>query len=132
MMNEPLSSIMTTDIVTVNPGDTLQTVKDILFSKRIHHLPVVDGRKLVGIITTYDLVRLDQPFSEYENIRVKEVMTTKMATLEPHEKIGSAAEIFLENLFHGLPVVNEAGELLGIVTTFDVLKYEFDKEYPSQ
>lgn len=131
MMNEPLSLIMTTDILTVNPGDSLQKAKDILFSKRIHHLPVVDGRKLVGIITTYDLVRLDRPFSDYDRIKVKEVMTTKIATLEPSEKIGAAAEVFLENLFHGLPIVDEKGDLMGIVTTFDILKYQFKKEYPS-
>ncbi len=132
MMNEPLSTIMTTDVMTVNPNDPLQMAKEILFNNRIHHLPVVDGRKLVGIISTFDLVKLDRPFSEYERIKVKEVMTSKMATLEPTDKVGAAAEIFLENLFHGLPIINEEGELVGIVTTFDILKYEFQKEYPNQ
>lgn len=131
MMNEPVSSIMSTKLVTVEPTDTLAKVKQIFSAKRIHHLPVVVGSKLVGIITTADLLYLNRPFDDYDNIRVEEVMTRRIATLEPDEKVGAAAEIFLENLFHAVPVVKDDA-LVGIVTTFDVLKYEFKKEYPNQ
>ena len=58
-------------------------------------------------------------------------MTKKIATLTPSDKIGSAAELFLEHLFHAVPIV-ENGELVGIITSFDVMKYEFQKAYPSQ
>ena len=58
-------------------------------------------------------------------------MTKKVATLYANEKIGAAAQVFLENLFHGLPIVDENDNLIGIVTTHDVLKYEFLKEYPN-
>ncbi len=131
MMNEPISKIMTREVITVKPEDKLTVVKDILFSKRIHHIPVVSGKKLVGIVTSYDLVKLGKGHEEYDNILVKEVMTPRIGTLGPNEKIGAAAEVFLENLIHGLPIVNEANELLGIITTHDVLKYEFLKEYPN-
>jgi acetoin utilization protein AcuB len=131
MMNEPISRIMTREVLTVKPGDDLNVVKDILFSKRIHHLPVVEGKKMVGIITSYDLVKLGKAHEDYSNIKVETVMTRGVATLGPNEKIGAAAEVFLENLFHGLPIVNERGELVGIVTTHDILKYEFLREYPN-
>lgn len=131
MMNEPISKIMTREVITVKPEDKLTVVKDILFSKRIHHIPVVSGKKLVGIITSYDLIKLGKGHEEYDHILVKEVMTPRIGTLGPNEKIGAAAEVFLENLIHGLPIVNEANELLGIITTHDVLKYEFLKEYPN-
>jgi CBS domain-containing protein len=130
MMNEPISTIMTTKVVTVRPEDTLEAVKDILFFKHIHHIPVVEGRKLVGIITSYDLVKLGKCQEEYRQVRVKEVMTKRVATLEPHEKIGAAAQVFLENLFHGIPIVTGDRDLIGIVTSLDVLRYEFHKEYP--
>jgi len=58
-------------------------------------------------------------------------MTKHVATLEPEDKVGSAAELFLENLFHAVPIVKD-GVLQGIVTSFDVIKYEFHKEYPTQ
>jgi CBS domain-containing protein len=59
-------------------------------------------------------------------------MTHRIAKLELDDKVGTAAEIFLENRFHALPIVDENDHLLGIVTTFDVLKYEFEKEYPKE
>ena len=58
-------------------------------------------------------------------------MSTRIATLEPSSKIGTAAEVFLENLFHALPIVDD-GKLVGIITSFDVLKYSFQKAYPNQ
>ncbi|MCB0707150.1 MAG: CBS domain-containing protein [Saprospiraceae bacterium] len=132
MMNEPLSSIMTRDVVTVGPDIKLSVVKDLLFDTGYHHLPVVEGpnKKLVGILTSYDLLKSGKTFAEYDHILVREVMTTKVAHLGPREKIGAAAQVFLRKLFHGLPIVNDDHELVGIVTTHDILRYEFDKEYP--
>ncbi|MEO7176972.1 MAG: CBS domain-containing protein [Saprospiraceae bacterium] len=120
---------MSTQLVTIGPDESLDRVKDLFRAKRIHHLPVVDGTRLVGLITTSDLFWLNRPFSDYTEIKVKEVMTTKLATIEANSKIGTAAEIFLEHLFHAIPIVDD-GDLVGIVTTFDVLQYEFSKEYP--
>jgi len=122
---------MSTDLVTVDPEDSLSKVRDIFMTHRIHHLPVVKDNKLVGLLTTYDLFKLDMTSDQYVHTRVGDVMTTHLATLEPHEKVGAAAEIFLENLFHAVPIVRDR-ELVGIVTSFDVLKYEFKKEYPNQ
>jgi CBS domain-containing protein len=86
---------------------------------------------LVGLITTADLLWLNKNFSEYEALKVSDIMTTKLATLEPTDKIGSAAELFLLNRFHAIPVVSE-GILIGLVTSFDVLKDQFKKAYPTQ
>ena len=55
MMNEPLSLIMTTDVLTVNPGDSLQKAKDILFSKRIHHLPN-SHPCMLSVITSQNII----------------------------------------------------------------------------
>lgn len=131
MMNEPISSIMTKDVLSVKKNDTVQAVADILFRKGVHHIPVVNGsNRLEGIITSFDLLKLKIPHEKFNEVLVKDVMTSKVATLEANELIGAAAQIFLKNLFHGIPIVNEDRELLGIVTTHDILKYEFKKEYP--
>lgn len=130
-MNEPLSSIMTRNVVTATPSDSLSVARDIFMHNRVHHLPIVEGRKLVGILTTYDLFKFQGRNGSYESTLIGDIMTTHLATLEPEDKVGSAAELFLENLFHAVPVVKD-GDLEGIVTSFDVLKYEFRKEYPTQ
>jgi CBS domain-containing protein len=131
MMNEPLSLIMTRDVVTAAEEDTLAVARGIFLKNKVHHLPIVNGSRLVGILTTYDLFKVTGPNKDYEKIYIKDVMTRHVATLEPEDKIGSAAELFLENLFHAVPIVKE-GTLEGIVTSFDVIKYEFKKEYPTQ
>ena len=129
MMNEVVSGIMSTVLKTVTPTDNLQTVKEILIGNRIHHIPVVEGKKLVGLITTYDLFKVNIDQKDYINTKVGDVMTRKLAVIEPNDKVGTAAEIFMEHLFHAVPVVKD-GDLVGIVTSFDVLKYEYNKEYP--
>jgi acetoin utilization protein AcuB len=131
MMNEPLSSIMTKNVITADPNDKLSVARDIFKQNRVHHLPVVHGTTLLGILTTYDVFKLIDKSVDFDKTLIKDVMTTHVATLEPEDKIGSAAELFLENLFHAVPIVKD-GELKGIVTSFDVIKYEFHKEYPSQ
>ena len=131
MMNEPLSSIMTKNVITASPDDKLSVARDIFKQNRVHHLPIVHGTQLLGILTTYDMFKLVEKHEDFDKIFIRDVMTKHVATLEPEDKIGSAAELFLENLFHAVPIVKD-GELKGIVTSFDVIKYEFHKEYPTQ
>lgn len=131
-MNEPISTIMTKDVLSLKPDNSIKDAETVFKQKKIHHLPVTtaDG-KLVGIMSSQDFFKIGNPESEYDKIPVSEVMTKNIARLEAHEKIGAAAQVFLENLFHGLPIVDEEDKLVGIITTHDVLAYLFDKEYPN-
>jgi CBS domain-containing protein len=122
---------MTREVVTAGPDDKLSVARNIFMKNRVHHLPIVDGKKLLGILTTYDIFKLVSKHDDFETVTIGDVMTIHVATLEPEDKVGSAAELFLENLFHAVPIVKN-GELQGIVTSFDVIKYEFHKEYPTQ
>lgn len=130
-MHQAVSTIMTTDVVTVTPQTSLAQVKDLIFEKHFHHIPVIENGKLAGIITSYDLVKLNKKFEEYSDLLVENVMTRKVVTLNPREKVGAAVRIFLRHLFHGLPIVDEDRTLVGIVTTHDVLKQHFDDVYPN-
>ena len=131
MMNEPVTSIMTSKLITVVPEDNLAKVYKIFRTNRIHHLPVVNGKKLVGILTTYDLFKLEKSLKEYGDTLVKDIMTTKLATLDSNAKVGSAVLIFVENLFHAVPIV-EGENLVGIVSTLDVMEYSLKKQYPDR
>lgn len=133
MMNEPLSSIMTPaeKLITCKPQDSMVTAQRTMEKHRLHHLPIInDDGSLAGLITTTDLLRLNRRFDEYQGLEVKDVMTTKLAKLEAADKVGTAATIFLENKFHLIPIVKDGNALEGIVTTFDLLKYNFMKAYP--
>ncbi len=131
MMNEPIHTVMTKNVITLQPDNTLAEARAILMGRRIHHLPIVESNNLlVGMITSWDMFKLGKSAAEYDHILIKEVMTTKLATMGPDEHLGAAAEVFMEHLFHALPIVNEHYQLIGILSTYDLLKYEYRKEYP--
>jgi CBS domain-containing protein len=129
MMNERVSTIMIKNLITLTPESTLAEVSEIFSTRKIHHIPVLEGGTLAGLITIYDLWRKNVLHEDYPKIKVVDVMSKKLIKLEPEDKIGTAAELFLDNRFHALPVV-DGEKLVGLITTFDVLKYSFKKEYP--
>jgi len=131
MMNEQIRSIMTKAPVTVSPEQTLAEVLGLFRKRHVHHIPVVKNEKLVGLVTTYDLWKLDKQQENYKHIRVNEVMNTNLCKISPIDKVGTAAELLMDKRFHALPVVNLRGELKGIVTSFDIMKYTLNKEYPT-
>jgi len=128
MMTERIYSIMTTEVVTLNPSDSLLKVKELIFDKKYHHLPVIDeDHKLVGIVTSWDLMKAGIEQKDYAKHTVGQIMRKKVATLHPNEMVGAAAMVFLRYLFHAIPIVEHDNKLVGIVTTHDVLVYEFQK-----
>lgn len=131
MMNEPIFSIMTKNVITLAPSDSLGQARHLMLTHKIHHLPVVqDGRKLVGMISSWDLFKLGKSVEEIQHILVADAMTRNLATMEADQHIGAIAEVLLEQLFHAVPIVDEHGNLEGIVTTTDIIRYEYHKEYP--
>ena len=133
----PVSSIMSTDLLTVKADDNLNAVKDIFEKHRIHHIPVVIGKHIVGIISYSDFSHYVRGVDRYEEKYIKErrllqtkaadIMTEGLAKLEPEDRIDVAVNIFKENRFHALPVVSD-GELVGIVTTHDIIKLLADEK----
>lgn len=123
---------MTRDVITITPQTSLTDAHALMRSKRIRRLPVVDHDRIVGIVTLGD-VRGAQPskassLSVWEandllaNLKVSEIMTRKLQTIHEQASIGKAAQVMLENKFSGLPVVNEAGKLVGIITESDIFR----------
>lgn len=129
MMNEPVSLIMTTNLITIHPDVKYSAAKELLEKKHMHHLPVTKNGFLEGLVSSNDLYRFPDAISNIETL-VSEVMVSKLVTLEADAKVGTAAEIFLQNLFHCIPIV-DGKKLVGIITTFDILKYSYHKEYPN-
>jgi acetoin utilization protein AcuB len=127
-----VSSIMTRNLITVHPKDSLLDVKAIFDNHRIHHIPVVEFKKLVGMISKSDLLHYQRDYSQvpykdvFEESRLKaykvgEVMTKGLATLSPDDRIDVAIEVFRENILHAIPVV-ENEELVGLITTHDIIE----------
>lgn len=130
----PVSTIMTTKIVTAKPDDSLLNVKEIFKKYGFHHLPVIDDGKLVGMLSKSDFLFFQRGFNNGEDKfdiyrlkthRVDQIMTKKLATLGPNEKLNVALEVFKENLFHAIPIVKKK-KLVGLLTTFDIITHLAD------
>lgn len=131
--HKPVADIMTTDVYTADVDkDTLFDVKDLMLNKGLRHVPVVHGKKLVGIISKTDIDRLifSRMFEEEEDadeavlemLKINQVMTHKPKVVHADTTVRKVAEILAKEEFHALPVV-EGDKLVGIVTTTDVIKY---------
>ncbi|MCP3931445.1 MAG: CBS domain-containing protein [Bacteroidetes bacterium] len=128
----PVSTIMSTKLITVNPKDELSLIKEIFEKHKIHHIPVVRYKKIIGLISKTDFFFFlrgfirneDDHFVNEARLRAyiaEDIMTKGLAKLKPSDRIIVALEIFKENLFHAIPVV-ENDELIGIITTYDIIK----------
>jgi CBS domain-containing protein len=135
--NEPLSSVMTKELTTVNVTNKLSEVRKLLSEQGIHHVPVVSGTKLVGLISATDMVRLS--FSAYgadaravdamldHEFSVEKVMSTELTTLKNSQKVRDAAQVLSSGSFHSVPVVDDENNLVGIVTSTDLIRYLADQ-----
>jgi len=135
---------MTPDPITVKLDTTLPEVHQIMVSEEIRRLPVVDEKGcLIGIVTLGD-VRGAQPspatsLSIWEmnyllsSLDVEKIMTPDPITVHPDQTVGEAARIMLENRISGLPVTDEEGCLVGIITESDIFSmvvlHEWSEEY---
>jgi len=121
-----IDTIMTTDLITIPPTETLDTARTLMHDNHIHHLPVVSAdNTLVGLITlTNVLAATDSILRDPDNrmhaseIGIKDIMVTDVATVDEHASMRQAA-LFLEKHRIGcLPVVSD-GKLHGIITDTD-------------
>ena len=122
--------VMTREPLTVTPSETVGQAEELMTENRIRQLPVVKGRELIGIITDRDIRSflagslLLPPEEREQALRTKitDLMTTNPLTLEPDDELQDAVELLVEEKIGGVPVVDPAEGLVGIVTYVDVLR----------
>ncbi len=130
--------VMTTDVYIIQPDTTLLEAQKIFQANTFHHLPVVSDGHLQGILSKSDILLissafpLDDPALRAEKnqpllsrMLAEEVMTRNVVRLRPDMALEVAVGIFLENLFHALPVVDEKGNLLGILSWLDLIRVAY-------
>ncbi|MCA8990081.1 MAG: CBS domain-containing protein [Planctomycetaceae bacterium] len=135
LKRESVTHIMTKSLQTITIRTPLSEVGRIFTESSFHHLPVVSGDKLVGIISFVDLMRVSFADSfgvtaqqaVYEvldrTLSVESVMTKDPVTIDSSQTIQDAAEKLADGAFHALPVVGNDNELLGMVTSADLIRY---------
>jgi acetoin utilization protein AcuB len=139
-LREPLreqlrvTDIMSRKVIVLSEEDNLSQITAGLDHFRFHHLPVVDGPKLVGMLSQRDMLRNTVTGVDHgaiartreerylEKTFVRDVMQSEVLTIGEDELVSVAAERMLTARVGALPVVGDANQLLGIVTENDIVR----------
>lgn len=132
MQKTRVRDIMSSPVIVVGPDTPVPTAMALMKEKRIRHLPVVADGRLVGIVSRGDLreasltAGINADYYELQfvlsKLTVGKVMTRKVFTVTPDAPVVHAAELMTEHKIAGLPVVDESGAVIGIVTESDLLR----------
>lgn len=136
--------VMVSPVITMGENDSVRDVARLLVEKRISAVPILDAAgKLVGIVTEGDLMRraetgTEHPYSwlslflsegaiaadyvKSHATRVKDVMTRNVRTAGPDAPLYEIADLFEENHIKRVPILNDSGELVGIVSRANILQ----------
>ena len=132
MSNLRVRDVMTPGVSVVHPKDPIGTLQDMMSEKHIRHVPVVDDDgRIVGLVSERDVLRraagleTELPLSVSHGlsaaIKVEEIMTWHVDTVEADDAAATAAAVMLENKYGCLPVL-EQGVLAGILTESDFVR----------
>jgi CBS domain-containing protein len=127
-----VKDIMSTNVEVVGRNDDLGMVEELMASKKLRHVPVVEDGELVAIVTQRDLFKAAMSSTMgygakaqkafLHSVRVKEIMTYPVVTVPPETSVGEVADIMITKGIGCLPVVSD-GKLVGMVTKTDLLRH---------
>jgi acetoin utilization protein AcuB len=113
--------------VTIRDNTVYSKAFNIMQEKDLHHLPVVNEKnEVVGILTRRDLQIAAQHFREAP-VEVSDVMHTPVVTISPDEPLLEAARQMIDKRIGGLPVFDDNGKMVGILTETDLLRALIDQ-----
>jgi CBS domain-containing protein len=121
-----VGELMTRDLVTLKETQNLALADELLRLHRIRHLPVVREGKLVGLITHRDLLKAASQKGQdpaRQPSWAADIMNRDVRTVRPETSLRDAVKVMLDNKFGCLPVVGDNGNLLGILTEADLVRY---------
>ncbi|HHW18298.1 MAG TPA: CBS domain-containing protein [Firmicutes bacterium] len=120
-----VKDIMTHNPVSISPEATLRELLSVMTDKTFEAIPVKKNGKVVGIVTDWDIVvnYSNREAGNYlDSTRVKDVMTSNVATVSPDEIVEMAAYHMYFHDLDAIPVVDEKDNLVGIVTQSDLFR----------
>ncbi len=136
--DQKIDKILTKQVITVNVKQKLSYVNEIFRENMmIHHIPVLEGKKPIGIISTKDIFKLIYNIDTQDkdmiddmldhNFTIADAMSKDLVTLSVSSTIKDAASILQFSTIHSVIITNNAGEFVGIVTSTDLIKYLLKK-----
>ena len=116
-----VSDIMTKRVMTLKPYHSLSDAVTLMAKHSFRHFAVVDRYRLVGVVSDRDILRVLARAKDWQNTKVSQFMMRDLVTVQPDTLISVAVREMLSKRINCLPVVNDRGDLEGIVTSSDLL-----------
>ena len=123
---------MTSDVMTIDEDTSMMKASQIMKENNIRRLPVMHKGKLVGMVTDRDIkeaspskattLDVHELYYLLSELKVKDIMSKNVSTIGPEETVEKAAVKMLEHRISGLPVVNDKGKVVGVITQGDIFK----------
>ncbi len=132
----PVSVAMTRHVRTLDLDSKPSEIRRTLIANEFHHMPIVDGNRLVGIVSWRDLVRAyrsaqaadeedlrttDQVLDQ--NVTVAELMTRELITLRADDPLDRAIDLIADASVHSVLILDDDKTLVGIVTDKNIVEY---------
>jgi len=115
-----VKDIMKREIASIDGEDTIYDASKIYRDLKVGSVLITINKKLVGIVTERDFIeRAICNVLDVRKVKIKEIMSTDVKTIDPSDRINDALEIMKHNKIKKLPVV-QSGELVGIITITDI------------
>ena len=122
-----VAEYMTRDVATVSPDDTVREVAERVAESEGHNgFPVTDGRQVVGFVSARDLLLADRSAPLFT------VMSDDIIVAHPEMNVTDAARVILRSGIQKLPVVDDAGHLVGIISNTDVIRSQIERATPEK
>lgn len=126
--------VMSSPVITVQMDDFLWSVRDAFFAHKCRHVVVMERHKVYGVVSDRDVLRVMSPFVGNEAMersqdantlkkRVHQIMSRSPITIGPDEFVAAASMKMIDQRVSSLPVVDDDGKLVGIVTSRDILHW---------
>jgi acetoin utilization protein AcuB len=128
-LNVPITSVMTSEVVTVKPSQKLVDIKHIFEKRNFHnHIPVAEDGKLKGMISLIDFLyaiknaSLDDNENVYYQVLARDIMRERPVTISSNSTLRDVSEVLAKGVVHAIVVCDE-GYIKGIISTADVIRY---------
>ena len=128
--SEPVNRLMTEEVLSIEVSASAGEILRYFAEYPVHHLPVVEKNRVVGMLSSADVLKLEAFLPKGGNridflnqrVRIDQIMRQPPITIGAHAAVEQAASLMAKHGIHALPVVTDSdGHLIGIITTTDII-----------
>ncbi len=125
-MEAKVKNYMSTNVITVSPEQAIEEILELMRETDHDAFPVLEGGRIVGIVTTRDLV------FKRKGYRVSDYMSDEVVVTSPDKDLTDVARVMFRTGYSRLPVVDEEKRLIGIITNADVIRSHIERATPEK